>query len=96
MPAVFEKKTKWRPYWKEDCLETCRDSDRENYLSAKDHAAVVQQQFEAEAKLGAMLELSVEEAQAKYGRNFAIASLGALRKRMAPSAWCMTGHTALR
>ena len=59
VPAVFEKKTKWRPYSEEHCLETGRDIDRENYLSAKDRAAVAQQQFEAEAKAakpGAMLE----------------------------------------
>ncbi|CAE7344743.1 SWP2 [Symbiodinium sp. CCMP2456] len=57
VPAVFEKKTKWRSYSEEDCLETSR------------------------AKLGAILELSVEEAQARYGKNLAVASLGAFENK---------------
>ena len=79
--AVFDKKTTWRTYTEEDCLEVCREIDRDNYLSAKDHADVVQQQFEAEAELGAMQELPADVAHARYGRNFAVASLGAIEKK---------------
>ena len=81
VPAVFEKKTKWRTYAEEDSLEVCREIDRDNYLSVKDHASIVQQQFEAEAELGAMQELPADKARARYGRNFAVASLGAIEKK---------------
>jgi len=55
--------------------------DRENYLSAKTHAAEVQSQFQEEEKLGAMVEMDVSEAKARYGNRLAIASLGAIEKK---------------
>ena len=77
VPAVFEKKTKWRRY--------AEDADgqilRENYISAKQHAEMVQRQFLAEAELGAMEEMSLESAKAKFGRDLAVASLGAIEKQ---------------
>ena len=81
VPAVFDKKTKWRTYAEEDSLEVCTEIDGDNYLSAKDHADVVQQQFEAEAELGAMQELPADVARARYGRNFAVASLGPIKEK---------------
>ena len=57
---MFEKKTKWRRY--------AEDAEgqilRENYISAKQHAEMVQRQFLAEAELGAMEEMSLESAKA--------------------------------
>ena len=77
VPAVFEKKTKWRRY--------AEDAEgqilRENYISAKQHAEMVQRQFLAEAELGAMEEMSLESAKAKFGKDLAVASLGAIEKK---------------
>ena len=78
VPAVFDRKTKWRKYEEEEC--DWRD-DRQNYDSARDHAAVVQRQFEEEEKLGAMLQLDLAEAHARFGEQIAVASLGAIEKK---------------
>ena len=78
VPAVFDRKTRWRKYEEEECDWRC---DRENYVSARDHAAVVQRQFEEEEKLGAMLQLDLAEAQARFGEQLAVASLGAIEKK---------------
>ena len=78
VPAVFDRKTKWRKYEEEEC--DWRD-DRQNYVSARDHAAVVQRQFEEEEKLGAMLQLDLAEAHARFGEQIAVASLGAIDKK---------------
>ena len=51
------------------------------YVPARDHAAVVQSQFEEEEKLGAMLQLDFAEAQARFGEQLAVASLGAIEKK---------------
>lgn len=78
VPSVFERKSRLRKYEEETCPW---DSDRDNYVSARAHAAAVQQQFEDEAKLGAMERLSLEEARAKCGDRLAVASLGAIEKK---------------
>ena len=46
---------------------------------------VVQAQFEEEAKLGAMVEVSLDGARARYGDRLVLASLGALEKK--DGAW---------
>ena len=53
VPAVFERKEKWRRY-AEESLDA---QTRENYISATQQANVVQEQFLAEAELGAMVEM---------------------------------------
>ncbi|CAE7746198.1 unnamed protein product, partial [Symbiodinium necroappetens] len=78
VPAVFERKTKWRKYPEECLAEGC---DRENYLSAKEHALEVQQQFLAEAEEEAMIEVPTAEALASYGSKLSVASLGAIEKK---------------
>ena len=78
VPAVLLPKTKWRNYAETGVAE---DSCRENYVSARQQAKVVQEQFEGEARLGAMLKMPMSEAVKKFERNLAIASLGALEKR---------------
>ena len=78
VPAVFEEKTGSRKY--DDDAEHAQ-SERDNYLSARENAAEVQKQFLEEAALGAMVEVSLEEALAEYGDRLALASLGAIEKR---------------
>ena len=78
VPSVFEKKEKWRKYDSGFCEP---GAERENYLSAREHAGEVQQQFQAEAALGAMVEVTTAEARAQFGKQLAVASLGALEKK---------------
>ena len=78
VPSVFEKKEKWRKYDSGFCEP---GAERENYLSAREHACEVQQQFQAEAALGAMVEVTTAEARAQFGKQLAVASLGALEKK---------------
>ena len=42
---------------------------------------MVQCQFEEEEKLGAMLQLDLAEAHARFGEQIAVASLGAIEKK---------------
>ena len=53
---------------------------RDNYMSAKDNSAVVQAQFEKEAELAAMVELTVAEAESQWGP-ISVAPLHALEKK---------------
>ena len=76
VPAVFERKEKWRRY-AEESLDA---QTRENYISATQQANVVQEQFLAEAELGAMVEMRLDEAQERFD-NLVIASLGAIEKK---------------
>ena len=78
VPAVFEKKIKWRQYKEE---ESSLDMERDNYLSARDHARLVQKQFETEAAMGCMIEMPLSEAKQKFGDRLALASLGAIGKK---------------
>ena len=48
VPAVFERKQKWRTHADENSGTGIRD----NYISAEQHADVVQEQFQQEAQLG--------------------------------------------
>lgn len=50
-------------------------------MSARDHASLVQKQFEAEAALGCMVEVPLEDAKRKFGDRLALASLGAISKK---------------
>eukprot|EP00435_Cladocopium_sp_Y103_P010320 s1590_g2.t1 len=54
VPAVFERKEKWRTCPKENMDDQVRD----NYISAKQQAKVVQEQFVEESMLGATVESS--------------------------------------
>ena len=78
VPAVFEKKIKWRQYKEE---ESSLDMERDNYLSARDDARLVQKQFETEAAMGCMIEMPLSEAKQKFGDRLALASLGAIGKK---------------
>ena len=78
VPAVFEKKIKWRQYKEE---ERSLDMERDIYLSARDHARLVQKQFETEAAMGCMIEMPLSEAKQKFGDRLALASLGAIGKK---------------
>ena len=53
---------------------------RENYITAKQQSSVIQKQFKNEAELGAMIEIGLEEARAKFD-NLAVASSGAIEKK---------------
>ena len=76
VPAVFERKAKWRKYAEEDT----DDQVRENYISAKQQASVVQEQFVEESRLGAMVEMRWEEARERFP-DLVVASLGAIEKK---------------
>ena len=76
VPAVYTAKKSWRVYEDEEGSPAMRD----NYMSAKHNSAVVQAQFEKEAELGAMVELTVAEAESQWGA-ISVASLGALEKK---------------
>ena len=76
-PAVFARKCKWRDY--SDEQEPSEDV-RCNYPAAEINSAALEQQFRQEEKLGAMVNMSMAEAKAKYGSNLRIASLGAIKK----------------
>ena len=69
VPAIFERKTKWRKY------------PGGNYLFAKQRALEVQQQFLAEVEEEAMVEVPLSEAAASYGPKLSVASLGAIEKK---------------
>ena len=53
---------------------------RDNYISAKEHAAEEQKQFEIEAEHGAMYETDLDAACAELGE-VSVASLGAIEKK---------------
>ena len=76
-PSVFEPKTKWRNY--EGELEADLHM-RSNYPTAIVNADVLEQQFEEEEKLGAMVKMPQVAAQDRYGAGLRIASLGAIQK----------------
>ena len=73
VPAVYTAKETWHHYPEEEAEPGLRD----NYTSAKDNAAVVQEQFEKEAKLGAMIETTLPKAEKEWGP-ISVASLGAI------------------
>ena len=56
-PAVFDRKTKWR--WAEPTDEL-HGEWQENYSSLKEHADLVQKQFEAEQDKGWMVQMPVK------------------------------------
>ena len=76
VPAVFERNEKWRRY-AEESLDA---QTRENYISATQQADVVQEQFLAEAKLGAMVEMRRVDVEKRFD-NLVIASLDAIEKK---------------
>ena len=53
---------------------------RENYISAKLQPSVIQEPFKNEAESGAMIEIGLGEARAKFD-NLAVASLGKIEKK---------------
>ena len=79
MPAVFDRKVRWRQYGDDSAHDL--STERENYISAASHGKEVQAQFVAEAELGAMMEVTCEAAISKYGKRLAVACLGAIEKK---------------
>ena len=78
--AVLNEKVAWRQYDAEQS-EFLVDSEwRKNYPTAKQNAAVLEKQFEAEEELGAMIRMDLQEAQSRYGDRLRLASLGAIQK----------------
>ena len=77
-PAVFEKKLKWRKYDPE-ILEGPPEWGR-NYISASENVPAVRKQFVAEAALGMMVCLDLEDAKREWAENLHVASLAALAK----------------
>eukprot|EP00435_Cladocopium_sp_Y103_P069710 s303_g33.t2 len=75
VPAVFEEKEKWKKY---EAIPF--PQNKENYLSARDHARSIQLQFRQEELKGAMVELEEEEARRRYGGRLRVAALAALEK----------------
>ena len=76
VPAVFTAKDPWRTFADGPDRMVLRD----NYVSAKEHAAEVQKQFEIEAELGAMYETDLDVACRELGE-VSVASLGAIEKK---------------
>ena len=85
-PAVFDKKTKWRQYEEEDGDP---DLERENYLSAREHANLVQKQFEAEAALGCTVEMPLDVAKRRFGEDLA----SPLLRGHQQAGWLSTSHS---
>ena len=76
VPAVFERKTKWR---KLD--DTPFDCDKENYKSAEVVAELLESQFEADAEEGMMFRELEAAVRLQYpGDSLRIAVLGTIEK----------------
>ena len=78
VPAVFERKRKWRNY--DDALESGIPYSKENYKSLAPIASVIQVQFEEEEALGMMRQDLNSVAEAEYGMDLQVAALAAIRK----------------
>ncbi|CAE8658280.1 unnamed protein product, partial [Polarella glacialis] len=76
VPAVFDKKERWRTYPEEEG----EPGDGDNYVSARDNLDSIKKQFEEERALGAMREVLEVEARKEYGSNLLIAPIGAIEK----------------
>ena len=75
-PAVFERKVQWRRL-----DDTVFSKDCANYSSAEAAADTLERQFQEEAGMGMMVEMSEVEAASLYpGDRLRIASLGAIEK----------------
>jgi len=75
-PAVFERKVHWRKY-----EEMSFNPLNTNYKSVAGHEEALREQFIEEAKLGMMVEMSLEEAQKLYpGSLLRLSALGANEK----------------
>ena len=77
IPLVFPDKNKWRSYDEDDFRHP---EFRHNYPLVSANADEIEKQFEAEAKLGAMCCIPLEEAKKLFGDRLVIASLGAVKK----------------
>ena len=77
-PALFFRKTKHRKFV--GAAEQLSDEPRLNYPSAREHELKIEEQFEKEISLGAMIEMPLDEARSRYGDSLSIASLGAIPK----------------
>ena len=76
VPAVFEKKVKWR-----QCDETELELEMRNYPTAALAAKDLQAQYEEEEKLGMMFPLSLKTAKQLYpGDRLRVAAQGAIAK----------------
>ena len=77
-PALFFRKTTHRKF--EGAEDLLSDDLRENYPSARDHEDQIEEQFRKEVALGAMVEMTLEDARAEFGGALSVASLGAIPK----------------
>ena len=77
-PALYELQSSWR--LKEDPLLSAA-LEHTNYKSIEPHIALVKKQFEEEAELGWMQELSNEEFARRYGKDSAISALAVLEEK---------------
>lgn len=77
-PALYELQSSWR--LKEDPLLSAA-LENPNYKSIEPHIAVVKEQFQEEASLGWMEELSNEEFRRRFGKDSAISALAILEEK---------------
>jgi len=77
-PALFERKRRHRDFTGLGAHE-CEEL-RDNYRSVDGFEAKVEQQFEKEIALGAMVKMDLREAQELFGDRLSIASLGCIPK----------------
>eukprot|EP00973_Karenia_brevis_P055905 7776405-Karenia_brevis.AAC.1 len=75
--ALFDRKVRWRKYDGLDSDELPVSQD--NYSSAVDHVAEVEQMFQEDLKEGHMRWLSDKEALEEFGE-FTTAAIGALEQ----------------
>ena len=77
-PALFERKRRHRDFaglGVHECEEL-----RDNYKSVEGFEDKVEQQFEKEIAMGAMVKMSLDEAQRRFGDRLSVASLGCIPK----------------
>ena len=77
-PAVFDRKVKWR--WAEP-TDDMHGEWQCNYPSLREHAAIVQKQFEEEERKGWMCRTTLRDALLEYGEDLVIAATGAIAKK---------------
>ena len=77
-PALFTRKLRHRRY--KDAELALEEDLRDNYASTRGHEERIAKQFEKEVALGAMVEMSLEEARCEFGEDLTTASIGAIPK----------------
>ena len=75
-PLIYEKKTRWSV----DADGTDDDTRRDNYKSTAGHEDAIEKLFREEAALGWMEEMSLQDAEARFGDTLCVGSLGAVEE----------------